>query len=116
MFTRLSLTCIVAGIFAMPGFAFAADPLVLAIHDGQFEPKQLVLPSGIKLELVIRNLGALPAEFESSDLSREVIVRGHGEVKIFIGPLDPGSYHFFNDFNHDMQGTIVAKPAVNREN
>ena len=56
MFTRLSLTCIVAGIFAMPGFAFAADPLVLAIHDSQFEPKQLVLPSGIKLKLVIRNL------------------------------------------------------------
>lgn len=116
MLTRIFFACIATGIFVMPGSAFAADPLVLAIHDDQFEPKQLVLPSGIKLELVIRNLGALPAEFESSDLSREVIVRGHGEVNIFIGPLDPGSYHFFNDFNHDMQGIIVAKPAVNREN
>ena len=113
---RSFLTCIVATILAMPGFSFAADPQLLAIHDDQFEPKQLVIPAGIKLELVIRNLGAMPAEFESPDLSREVIVRGHGEVKIFIGPLDPGSYHFFNDFNHDMQGTIVAKPAVNKGN
>ena len=41
---------------------------------------------------------------------------GMAKSTIFIGPLDPGSYQFFNDFNHDMQGTIVAKPAVNREN
>ncbi len=113
---RFFLTYIVAGIFAIPGFAFAADPLVLAIHDNQFEPKQLALPAGVKVKLVIRNLDGIPAEFESSDLSREVIVRGHGEVTIYIGPLDPGNYQFFNDFNHEMQGTIVVQPAVNKEN
>lgn len=113
---RLSVICIVACIFSMPGFALASDPLVLSIHDGHFEPEQLVIPAGIKVELVIRNLDAMPAEFESTDLSREIVVRSHGEAKIFVGPLDPGSYHFFNDFNRDMQGTIVAKPAANKEN
>jgi len=113
---RLFAACITAGIFAIPGAAFAAGTVVLSIHDNQFEPNQLVLPAGTKLQLVIRNLDALPAEFESTDLSREVIVRGHGEVKIYIGPMDPGTYHFFNDFNHEMQGTIVAKPAVDKEN
>jgi hypothetical protein len=114
---RLLLTYILAGIFTIPDFAFAADPLpVLAIHDNQFEPKQLSVPAGVKVKLVIRNLDGLPAEFESYDLSREVVVPGHGEVAIFIGPLDPGSYQFFNDFNHEMHGTIVVKPAGNKEN
>ncbi len=116
MLTRISLIAILAGIFAIPGFAFAADPLVLAIHDKQFEPNQLSIPSGIKVKLVIRNQDGIPAEFESSDLSREIIVPGHGEATIFVGPLEPGSYQFFNDFNHEMQGTIVAKPAVTKEN
>jgi Cupredoxin-like domain len=114
---RFFLTYIAAGIFAIPGFAFAADPLpVLAIHGNQFEPKQLALPAGVKLKLVIRNLDGMPAEFESYDLSREVVVPGHGEVTIFVGPLEPGNYQFFNDFNHDMQGSIVVRPAVNKEN
>ncbi len=116
MLTRIFFACVATGIFVMPGAAFAADLLQLSIHDNRFEPDMLAVPAGVKVKLVIRNTGELPAEFESTDLSREVIVRGHGEVEIYIGPLDPGSYHFFNDFNHDMQGTILAKPAVNREN
>src|ERR1039457_2510650 len=76
MLARFFLTYIVAGIFAIPSFAFAADPSVLSIHDNQFEPKQLALPAGVKVKLVIRNLDGIPAEFESSDLSREVIVPG----------------------------------------
>ena len=114
---RIFTTCAFAMAFAIPSHAFAADPVpVLSIHDKQFEPKQLALPSGIKLKLVIRNQDGLPAEFESSDLSREVVVPGHGEVTIYVGPLDPGNYQFFNDFNHEMQGTIVAAPAVKKVN
>lgn len=117
MSARIFSTCILAATFTFPGVVFAGDPaLILSIHDKQFEPKQLALPSGIKLKLVIRNLDELPAEFESSDLSREVVVPGHGEVTIYVGPLDPGNYQFFNDFNHEMQGTMVAAPAAKKEN
>lgn len=116
MLIRLLAACLTAGILALPGTAFATGPVVLSVHDNQFEPKQLVVPAGVKLQLVIRNLDALPVEFESTDLSREVIVRGRGEVKIYIGPMDPGTYHFFNDFNRKMQGTIVVKPAANKGN
>jgi hypothetical protein len=112
---HLFFACIATGILVMPGSAFAADPLLLSIHDSRFEPELLAIPAGVKLKLVIRNPGDLPIEFESTDLSREVIVRGHGETTIFIGPLDPGSYRFFNDFNREMQGTIVAKPAAGKE-
>lgn len=117
MSARIFSTCILVMTFVIPGPAFAADPApVLSIHDSRFEPKLLALPSGVKLKLVIRNLDGLPAEFESSDLSREVVVPGHGEVTIYVGPLDPGNYRFFNDFNHEMQGTMVAAPAAKKEN
>lgn len=112
MLIRVLATAAMAAAFAGPGIVLAADTPVLSIHDSQFEPKQLAIPSGVKLKLLVRNLDALPAEFESTDLSREVIVPGHGEATIYIGPLDPGKYQFFNDFNHDMQGTITAAPAA----
>ena len=109
----LSLT-ILAGVFSISSSAPAAEssPVILVIHDNRFEPEQLALPTGVKLKLLIRNLDEIPAEFESFDLSREVIVPGHGEVTIYVGPLEPGSYQFFNDFNHEMRGSIVAKPDV----
>ena len=115
MLTRLFFSFIATGILVMPGSAFAADPLLLSIQDNRFEPELLAVPAGVKLKLVIRNPGDLPVEFESTDLSREVIVRGHGEATIYVGPLDPGSYRFFNDFNREMQGTIVAKPDAGKE-
>ena len=112
------LPIMLTGLCAINSFALAADeaPTVLTIRNGKFEPNQLALPSGVKLKLVVRNLDAIPAEFESYDLSREVVVPGHGEATIYIGPMDPGSYQFFNDFNHEMQGSIVAKPGVKKEN
>lgn len=53
-------------------------------------------------------------EFESTDMSREVIVPAHAQTTIFIGPLDPGSYRFLNDFNHQMEGTVVVKLDPNK--
>ena len=108
------LLTILACVFSFNGSALATEspPVVLTIHDNRFEPEQLSLPSGIKLKLLIRNLDAIPTEFESFDLSREVIVPGHGEVNIYVGPLESGSYQFFNDFNHEMRGSIVVTPNV----
>lgn len=112
------IPAILTGVFAISSLALAADepPIVLMIHNSKFEPNQLVLPSSTKLKLVVRNLDALPTEFESYDLSREIVVPGHGEVTIYIGPMEPGNYQFFNDFNHEMQGLVVAKPYVKKVN
>lgn len=111
------LSCLVLGAAAIPSYASAANPSqMLVIHDNQFEPRQLYVPADVKLKLVIRNLDGLPVEFESFDLSREIVVPGHGEVTFFVGPLLSGNYQFFNDFNHGMQGTIVAKPGANKGN
>ncbi|MHB8405330.1 MAG: cupredoxin domain-containing protein [Gammaproteobacteria bacterium] len=107
-----SLTLLVA--LTAPMLAFAESPTVeLVIHNQQFTPQELPLPVDTKIKLVVHNQDSLPAEFESYDLSREVVVPGHSSVTVFIGPLSPGRYNFFNDFNHAAQGwVVVAGPAT----
>jgi Cupredoxin-like domain len=31
------------------------------------------------------------------------------EITVFIAPLDPGSYEFFDDFHPQTRGHLVAK-------
>ena len=90
--------------------ALAADPVTirLAISNGQFAPRELHLPAGVKVKLLIRNDDGLPAEFESYDLSREIVVPQRAQVTTYVGPLKPGRYRFFNDFKPAMQGEVVV--------
>jgi hypothetical protein len=32
-------------------------------------------------------------------------------VKVYIGPLDPGRYRFFNDFHPASEGWVVVAPG-----
>jgi hypothetical protein len=86
--------------------AAAADPITLEIKNQAFVPQELSVPAGVKVQLVVRNDDDLPAEFESYDLSREIVVPAHGQVKVYIGPLDPGRYRFFNDFHQESEGWV----------
>ncbi|MGH8369416.1 MAG: cupredoxin domain-containing protein [Gammaproteobacteria bacterium] len=115
MLNRVAHCGLLTSLLLLAGPAFAADAPgpQISIRDQQFAPGQLTIPAGTKIELVVVNEDALPAEFESYDLSREVVVPGHSQVKIFIGPLDPGKYQFFNDFHQQSVGwIIVAAPAA----
>lgn len=84
----------------------------LAILSSRFAPQELRLPAGVQVKLLIRNDSALPAEFESYDLSREVVVPGHTQVTTYVGPLKPGRYRFFNDFNHAMNGAMLVEDSA----
>lgn len=107
---RLILS-LLAGAALLNHAALAADAVTLVVDHQKFAPSQINIPAGAKIKILIRNQDSVPVEFESYDLSREIVVPGHGEASIFVGPLEAGSYQFFNDFDHDMQGTVVAKPA-----
>lgn len=94
----------------------AAQPVVaqeptfnLTIKDSRFEPSTLNVPSGVKFKLQVHNARSKPAEFESSELNREKVVPPGSSVVIYIGPLTPGSYGFFDDFNPSTRGHLVAK-------
>jgi hypothetical protein len=93
---------------AMP--ALADDPVVtITLKDHQFVPSEVPVPAGVKVQLLIKNEQPVTAEFESNSLHREKIVNAGGQIIVFVGPLDPGSYEFFDDFHGDTRGHLVAK-------
>ena len=101
------LLCIGVLSVASPA-AHSAGSLMLVIKGQAFAPREITVPAGEKVELLIQNQDDLPAEFESYDLSREVVVPAHSQVKVYIGPLDPGRYRFFNDFYQSAEGWVVV--------
>ena len=82
----------------------------LTIRNHRFEPAELVVPAGQKIKLEIENQDATPEEFESYELNREKVVPAKGTVVIFVGPLKPGRYPFFGEFNKESaKGELIAK-------
>jgi hypothetical protein len=56
------------------------------------------------------NQGDAPIEFESFELNRERVVQPGQTITVQLPKLDPGQYHFFDDFHHEVaQGTITAQ-------
>lgn len=87
-----------------------AEDYVLTINNHRFSPAELTVPAGEKIRLIVKNDDATPEEFESYELNREKIVAGNSKITVFIGPLDPGRYPFFGEFNpKTAQGVIIAK-------
>lgn len=82
----------------------------LIIKDHRFSPEQIVIPADTKVKLRVKNQDATPEEFESHELNREKMIPPNKEVTIYIGPLDPGEYGFFGEFNQDTaQGKIIVE-------
>ena len=107
LFAMLSITL---NTSFSPAFADDQPTFTLTIKDHRFEPVQLDVPAGVKIKLVVKNTDPTPEEFESTSLRREKVIPGGAEGVIYIGPLRPGSYDFFGDFNPDTaRGLIVAK-------
>ena len=95
---------------ALLPFAAHAEDYVLTLKNNQFSPKVLTSPAGQRIKLIVKNQDATPAEFESSDMNREKVVGANSEIVVFIGPLEPGSYGYFDDFHRNTTtGIIVAK-------
>jgi cupredoxin-like protein len=93
-----------------PSWAEDAESYTLTIRQHRFEPTEIEIPAGKKISLVVKNLDATPEEFESIELHREKVVSGGSEITVYIGPLKPGRYEFFGDFNPDTaRGHIIAK-------
>ncbi len=82
----------------------------IIIKDHKFAPATLEIPANKKVKLIVKNQDPTPEEFESYELNREKVIPGNSQAIIFIGPLEPGTYPFFGEFNQKTaQGKIVAK-------
>ncbi len=90
--------------------AFADEPAVtIAIRDHQFVPSEVQIRANAKVELIIRNEQTTPAEFESTSLHREKVVAPGKAASVFVGPLKPGRYDFFDDFHPATRGVLVVQ-------
>jgi plastocyanin len=100
---------VLAGIWSFSTHAELAE-FEIAIRDHRFEPSVLEIPAGQKVKLVVRNDDDTPEEFESYELRREKIIAGRSTAIIYVGPLKPGEYPFFGEFNPDSaQGRLVVR-------
>ncbi len=97
--------------FATGSLAQAEEPVYTITLEGhRFSPAELKIPAGKKVKLVVQNNDPTAEEFESYDLKREKIVRGRSQITIYVGPLKPGTYKYFGEFNiKTAQGVIVAE-------
>lgn len=100
-----------AASLVLTGLAARADDgdVVITIKGGKFVPHEIQIPANQKVRLLVRNQDAMPSEFESSDFHREQIVQAGSEITVFVGPLDPGTYEFFDDFHPEDRGQLVVK-------
>jgi plastocyanin len=109
--SRLITLAAACAVALSPLLAHAADvEQLLVIKDHKFEPAEFKVPAGQRIKLVVHNQDAKPEEFESKALNREKIVPAGAKTTIFIGPLKPGRYSFFGEYNEaTAKGAVVAE-------
>ena len=107
---RLAASVLVVPLVAGLGpAAQAATPEAhLTITHQAFQPDTLTIPAGKTVKIIVKNQDALPAEFESNDFNREKVIPGGSQVPVWVGPLTPGTYTFFNDFYPQSTGRLVV--------
>lgn len=106
----LPVTPVLLLTLALPAVA-ELNVFELHIKDHLFQPSVLYVPAGEKVKLVVLNQDPSPEEFESFSLNREKVILGNGKATLFVGPLQPGRYDFFGEYNPDSaQGVLIALP------
>jgi hypothetical protein len=78
-------------------------------RDQEREPSEFSVPAGAKMKLIVRNQDKSMSEFESVEFHREKTVGPGQEISVFVGPLDAGSYEFFDDFHPQNRGHLIVK-------
>jgi hypothetical protein len=96
-------------LFVMPSAGRAGDDPVFRIEmkDGVITPARIEVPAKTRFKIIVKNTGKMPADFESTELRKEVVVPAGGEAPVIIRTLDVGEYKFFDDFQPDAPPALV---------
>jgi len=108
---RFLPSLVVAATLALAADGARADDAVklsITIMDQKFDPAELHAPPGKTIEIQVKNLNPIVSEFESADLHFEKIVPAGSQAVVFVRPLQPGRYNFYDDFHHATQGYLVV--------
>lgn len=97
------VSCLAFGIslLAAMGNTSAAElpTFEVTAKDGQLLPQRLEVPAKQKIKITIKNEGPGAIEFESEELRVEKVLVEGASSFVVIHPLDPGTYHFFDEFH-----------------
>ena len=108
--SKYLLACVLLLLASSAVVAAPVKEYTVTIRNHRFVPAEITIPAKTKVKLIVVNEDATPEEFESHELNREKIVAGNGRITVFIGPLKPGRYPFFGEFNpKTAQGAIIVK-------
>jgi uncharacterized protein (DUF2141 family) len=106
----LPIAAVLAVVLLVAGAAAAADnEIPLTIEKNQFQPSDVKVKANTPFVLVITNKNPKAAEFESKDLRLEKVVPAGKTVNVRVRALKPGTYAFFDDFNQQATGRIIAE-------
>ena len=104
-----AIALVFLGVFSVSGHA-ADNEFPLVIKGHQFIPAEVKVPAGQKVKLIVHNQDDSAEEFESHSLNREKVIAAGAKVTIFIGPLTPGRYPFYGEFNEkSAQGVVIVE-------
>jgi len=81
----------------------------IVVKDKKFVPAELKVPANARIVIQVKNQDAVAMEFESKSLKVEKVVAPNSEGLVRVGPLKPGKYEFFDDFNLSNRGTLIVE-------
>lgn len=111
----LSLSCGTLSVLLCFPVLAAVTEYHLTLKDHLFFPSQITIPANQKVKLIVENLDPTPEEFDSFALNREKVIFARQKATIFIGPLKPGEYSFFGEYNPNTARGIVIVEHQNQE-
>ena len=105
----LILLALQAGLL-VPLAQAADNEVALTIKNHLFSPAEVKVPANQRIKLNVHNQDNTPEEFESHSLNREKLIPAGAKAVIYIGPLKPGRYDFFGEFNQSTaKGVVIAE-------
>jgi hypothetical protein len=105
---RIAVALIVLGGFARVAAARAEAPVELVLQNHHFSPDHVSVPAGRRFRIELANRDDTTDEFESYDMKFEKIVVSGGTIRVFAGPLRPGTYKFFDDYHPNTATGIIT--------
>ena len=87
-----------------------AQDVMITIKNHRFTPSEVKVPANKRIQVTVVNDDPTPEEFESREMKVEKVIPGKSKGVVRIGPLGPGRYPFFGEFNEaTAKGTVIAE-------
>jgi len=87
-----------------------AQDVTIMIKNHRFTPSEVKVPANKRIQVTVVNDDPTPEEFESREMKVEKVIPGKSKGVVRIGPLAPGRYPFFGEFNEaTAKGVVIAE-------